>query len=320
MKDEELERFKSGIDLRVFAASRGYQLDRRNSWRGSAVMRHPASHDKIIIKLGTDGHWQFYSVRDDRDNGTIIDFVQFRQGLSLGAVREELRPWLNQSCSPVPAFAPLHRTEKDLMKVDAAFARMRDATDGHPYLERGRALSASIITQDRFAGRIRIDRRGNAVFPHFDGNGLSGYEVRNVNFKGFSSGGEKSLWLSNETPDDRCLVFCESAIDALSHAELFPDDRTRYASIAGKLNPQQAELIRAAAARMPHGSEIVAAMDSDEEGRKLTAIVRKAVELTGRTDLQFRVQEPVGYKDFNDQLRGKAQMKHPAPLSTADPR
>jgi hypothetical protein len=33
-------------------------------------MRHPATHDKIIIKRDTDGHYVYFSVRDDRDNGS----------------------------------------------------------------------------------------------------------------------------------------------------------------------------------------------------------------------------------------------------------
>lgn len=320
MIDEELDRFKTDIDMRAFAASCGYQLDRRASWRGSAVMRHPVSHDKVIIKLSTDGHWVYYSVRDERDNdnGTIIDFVQRRKRLSLGAVRKELRPWINQPSLPAPAFPPMPRTEKDRMKVGAVFASMRDASEGHPYLERRRALPASITVQERFAGRIRIDNRGNAVFPHFDDEGLSGYELRNVNFKGFSSGGQKALWLSHDLPDDKQLVFCESAIDALSYAALFPDDHARYASVSGKLSPHQPELIRRAAARMPHGSEIVAAMDADEDGRKLAAIVKHAVELTGRADLQFRIHEPNGFNDFNDQLRALRAMKNASQLATAE--
>lgn len=303
MIDQELQRFKSEIDLRAYAASLGYELSRRDSWRGSAVMRHSGTHDKIIIKLGRDDHWQYYSVRDDRDNGTIIDFIQFRKGSSLGDVRKELRPWLGQPSLPVPSFTPLSKTEKDRGRVEASFAGMRDLESGHPYLERRRGLSAATLMQDRFAGRIRIDGRGNAVFPHFDADGLSGYEMRNVDFQGFSSGGEKALFLSHEHPDDRRLVFCESAIDALSYAELYPDERARYASVGGKLNPKQAELIRSATARMPHGSEIIAAMDADEDGRKLAAIVKKAVELTGRGDLHFRSHEPDGFKDFNDQLK-----------------
>lgn len=305
MFDTELEGFKTGIDLRAYAASQGYELDRKASWRGTAVMRHPVTNDKVIIKRGMDGHFVYFSVRDDRDNGSIIDFVQFRQGLSLGAVRKELRPWIGQPPVPVPSFPALHKTEKDRMKVEAAYAKMRDAVDGHPYLERRRALPPSLIASERFAGRIRIDAHGNAVFPHFDAEGLSGYELKNVEFTGFASGGTKALWLSNERPDDHRLVLCEAAIDALSHALLLPDHFARYASIGGKPNPQQPELIRAAAARMPHGSEIVAAMDADADGRRLAEVVREAVKLTGRADLRFVSQEPEGAKDWNDLLRAK---------------
>ena len=39
---------------------------------------------------------------------------------------------------------------------------------------------------------------------------------------------------------------------------VFPDPRARYASVGGKLNPSQPELIRAPAARMASDSEIVA--------------------------------------------------------------
>src|ERR1700722_12100973 len=87
MFDAELEAFKN-IDLRAYAAGRGYQLDGTESWRGSSVMRHPVTDDKVVIKRGADGHYVYFSVRDDRDNGTIIDWVQFRQGLSLGTVRK----------------------------------------------------------------------------------------------------------------------------------------------------------------------------------------------------------------------------------------
>jgi hypothetical protein len=303
MFDAELESFKTNIDLRAYAAGQGYQLDAHASWRGTSVMRHAVSHDKVIIKRGVDGHYVYFSVRDDRDNGSIIDFVQHRQGMSLGAVRKELRPWIGQPPIPIPVFPALQKTEKDRMKVEAAFARMQDVTDGHPYLERERALPASLLAQPRFAGRVRMDDKGNAVMPHFDAEGLSGYELKNVGFTGFASGGSKALWLSSEYGDDKRLIFCESAIDALSHAVLFPDADARYASIGGKLNPQQPELIRAAAARMPVDSTIIAAMDADEDGAKLADVVRKAVLLTGRLDLKFRLQEPFGFKDWNDQLR-----------------
>ena len=72
-----------------------------------------------------------------------------------------------------------------------------------------------------------------------------------------------------------------------------------------KPNPQQLEFIRAAVARMPADSEIVSAMDADAEGGKFAEVVRRAVELSGRHDLRFTVMEPLGAKDFNDQLRAR---------------
>ena len=45
---DELERFKTAINLTEYAASQGYQLDKRASSRNSVVMRHPAG-DKVVI-------------------------------------------------------------------------------------------------------------------------------------------------------------------------------------------------------------------------------------------------------------------------------
>jgi hypothetical protein len=311
MFDGELDSFKSNIDLRAYAASQGYELDRKESWRGSAVMRHP-NGDKIIIKRdASSGHYVYFSVRDDHDNGTIIDFVARRQHLSLNRVRKdwailgaELRPWIGQQPVAVPTFPPLHRTEKNRQRVEVLYARMTDVVR-HKYLENERALPASLFAAERFAGRIRGDFRGNAIFPHFDEDGFCGYEIKNKYFTGFASGGTKGLWMSNERPDDNRIVFCEAAIDALSHAVLFPEERTRYGSIGGKPNPVQPSLILAAIVRMPASSEIVSAMDADDDGRKLTGVVRQAFEFSGRGDLRFEEQEPFGFKDWNDQLRGK---------------
>ena len=180
----------------------------------------------------------------------------------------------------------------------------------HRYLEHERALPAELLRQNRFAGRIRTDAHRNAIFPHFDAEGLCGYEIKNTGgFTGFSAGGTKGLWFSRTQADDRRLVFCESAIDTLSYAALFQDARTRYASIGGKPNPIQPELIM----RMAPGSEIISAMDADPDGAKLAGVVKEAFEQSGRDDLKFLLQEPFGAKDWNDQLRNQ---RHPL-ISTA---
>ena len=323
MFDSELETFKTTIDIRGYAAAHGYVDDHKASWKSGKVMRHP-SGDKIVVRRGSKGYYLWISNRNQR-KGTIIDFVHYLNGgsatgrMDIGTIRKELRPWIGKPPVDVPSYAPLVEIRKDRVKMETAYAEMRDATEGHPYLERQRTLPASLLTSDRFAGRIRIDGRGNAVFPHFDAEGLSGYELKNVGFTGFAAGGTKALWLSQEFPDDTCLVFSESGIDGLSHAALFPDDHARYASIGGGLSDQQLEIIRAAIARMPFGSRIVAAFDADEAGRRYAEAVRHAFELVGRSDLSFEMQEPESFKDWNDQWRAKPQPLLPYRAREASP-
>ena len=175
----------------------------------------------------------------------------------------------------------------------------------------------NVLSSPRFTGRVRVDRRGNAVFPHFDVSGLCGYEIKNQGFTGFAAGGKKGLWFSHSRPSDRRLVLAESAIDALSHAVLFPDaeDRTRYASLGGKPNAKQPELVQLTIARLPEGAEIVAAFDADEAGRMLVSMVRLAVETvvsrTGRK-LTFLVHLPAeDGEDWNQVLqRGALRLHH----------
>lgn len=312
--DLELEKFKTDIDLRVYAAGQGYQIDRKESWSGSAVMRGP-NNDKIIISRKPDGHYTYWSVRDDKDRGTVIDFIANRTGKNLGQIRKELREWMGTSAAALPTYPALPTTSKDRHRVEMEFAKTQDAVH-HPYLENERGITAEVLSSERFSGRVRIDARGNAIFPHFDQDGLCGFERKNIAFSGYSSSGTKGLALSHMHENDERMIFGESFIDVLSYAILFPDEHACYASVGGKLNSTQPELIRAAIARMPSGSEIIAAFDSDEAGRGLAEVVRRAVELSGRGDLRFRIHEPGGVKDFNEMLLAKRKL---SPVASRHP-
>jgi hypothetical protein len=311
-RDQELEEFKTRIDLRAYAASLGYELDRRESWRGSSVMRH-TNGDKIIVKRDSDGHYVYFSVRDDADNGSIIDFIQKRRSCNLGHVRLALRDWTGRPAADLPRFPALPATARNRLEVEAAYCRMQDALT-HPYLVAERGLPVALLSSPRFAGRIRMDSHGNAVFPHFDQEGLCGYELKNRGFTGFAKGGEKGLWFSHTEKTDTRLVVAESAIDAISHASLFSGPLVRYASVGGQMNPRQPELISATILRLSEGSEVVAAMDADENGRKMAEMVRQALLETGRQDLRFSRHEPEGSKDWNDELRQLARPSFPTAL------
>lgn len=87
---DELDTFKMKINFTEYAAMKGYVIDKRKSGHASATMRHP-NGDKIIIGKAASGYWIYLSVRDSSDNGTIIDFIQRCQSVSLGDIWRDLR-------------------------------------------------------------------------------------------------------------------------------------------------------------------------------------------------------------------------------------
>lgn len=303
--DGELEHFKTNVDLRLYAGSLGYEVDKRESSRLESIMRK--GPDKISIRRDSDGHYVYYSFRDERDNGTIIDFVASRRRKNLGEVRKILRAF-SGSAAPA-AFEPLEPAPRfDRDKVRAEIRTMK-ALQWHRWLEEERKLPRPVLLSPRFRGRLLVDARANVIFLHEDEDGPCGFERRNNNFKGFASLGKKGLWLSAQFPSDRKLVVGESAIDCLSYQAVFKEAKTRYASLAGGLNPEQPALLARLCQAMPPGSEVVGITHPDPDGERYAEAITAAAAAAG---LPFRNHRPEFVKDWNDDLRRMAALELPS--------
>ncbi len=283
-RSDELDRFKR-IDLVAYAGTRGFVVDRRASSRNSIVMRH-ANGDKIGVGKTPAGTFVYYNFKGD-DSGTIIDLVQTLDGGSLGDVRKVLRDFdgsvAMHAPSPTLPFK-LQPSQHDASRVLAGWMKSKPiGAKGHPYLNEFRGISVDVQHDPIFKGRIHIDSRGNAVFPHYNQSGLCGYELKNGNasgttFTGFSPGGVKGLACSRPRPDDREMIVCETAIDMLSVATLEGAHGKRFFSTAGQISPMQAVCLRSAADKMPRSdSRIVLALDHDQGGQMIAAQIREAL-------------------------------------------
>jgi hypothetical protein len=90
------------------------------------------------------------------------------------------------------------------------------------------SLTTFTIDCERFMGMFREDRQGNILFPHYDAQGLSGYEIKGRDFTGFSEDGVKALWESQKKALDARLVIVESALDALSYHQMYGSQNTLH--------------------------------------------------------------------------------------------
>lgn len=313
-REEELAAFKRNIDLRSYAEGQGFIEDKRASSISSVGYKHPSTDQKILIGIDAKDDWVFYSVRPLGVQGTVIQLDQHLHGGTMGHVRKRLRPWLDGTASapPPPPSRPkrLKHQPVDLEAVRTSYSHAQSvhALGGvHAYLNGPRGLQTALLAQDRFRGRVAIDGRGNALFPHYgQDRQLVGYEIKNDAFTGYSPGGQKGLWISAGQDQDHRLVVAETAIDALSYAQLFDDGRTRYASIAGQMNPYQPGLLHRAIRALPQGSELVLAVDHDDGGQMIAEYIEPIFESvqTTRPDISRRVHRPAAPgADWNDEIR-----------------
>ena len=312
--DEELDRFKR-VNLAEYVSSRGYLLvgrepTRSGGWRGSTrtslLMRHPITNDKIVLRLDGDGHWTYFSVRDERDNGTIVDFLQRRGCLTLGAVRREVRAWSGTerlAAAPWRTHVVAASRRPDRAAVQGAFAQAQLALN-NLYLNT-RGIRPETLGSERFRGTWRVDDRGNLLFPHRDGpgvDGICGFEKKSRTFVGFSAGGTKTIWTSNARAGDTRLVLAEAVIDAFSYHQLHHDERTRYVTTGGSFGPSQASFIAREIAKVCPGGTIVIATDRDAAGERMA---QQIVGLAGDAPV-MRDASPIG-KDWNDCLQEREQ-------------
>src|SRR5262245_44885600 len=159
--DDELERFKREIDLREFAASLGFALDRRRSCRSEAVMKLD-ERDTLVISRDTDGHYIYFSPKNGH-SGTVIDLAQVYVSQNFGEIRKALRRFAG---AEVPVTLPvLQKTTRDLDQVARDWYAAADYA-GHAWLEGERAIPPALPVSSRFEGCLKVDSRNNVLFAH----------------------------------------------------------------------------------------------------------------------------------------------------------
>jgi hypothetical protein len=301
----ELEEFKTQIDLCDFACAwGGFAKDKKLSSRCSAVLRHP-NGDKLIVARTPDRHHIYFNVHDVRDRGSIVDFVQSRDRVSLGSVRKLLRSYLGRSivlpAGQEPTALGLIPSEFDVSAVQGKWLDAKPLPSFFAYLETERQIHRSVLDDPKLNDRIRVDTRGNALFPHFSQDGLCGFEVKNKGWTGFAPGGLKGCWITRPDPADSQLLIFETAIDALSLASLEGTQGKRFVSTAGQMSPLQVDLLRAAIDKLPSLSCILLCMDNDEGGDRMVASIRDALAPYSQLLREYRPARRG--QDWNDVLR-----------------
>ena len=284
-----------------------WRFDRAGSTRRSLKYRRGEA-EILIVNHDGRGWWDPLS----EAKGDIFSLVQHLDpGLSFGAARRMLLDFVGILPS-FPATLRARRTQASQPPVAARWERRQHLSSGSPawcYLTKQRGLPEAILVSARVADAVREGPRGSAWFAHRDGAGrLTGIEMRGLDYRNFSAGGDKTLFRMPGGPGPLTRVaVCEAAIDAMSLAAIeHARDDTLYAATAGGMGPETVVALHQLLQVLsfdPAGI-LIAATDADTAGRRHAA---RLAALATEAAVRFAaILPPDGLNDWNDALRALA--------------
>ncbi len=253
--DAELDELRAGVSCAVLLERHPppWQLDKGESTRRCLKYRRGEGEIILVTHEGR-GWWDPGSTA----KGDVFSLVQHLEpGLNLGQVRKVLRPLAGLSPS-FPEHLRKTEREKPVVPFEVRWARRRAPTRGSPtwrYLTEQRHLPEPVVIAAVRAGVLREGPYASAWFAHTDHDGrLTGFEMRGPDYRGFSTGGDKTLFrLPGRVPTSSApmsrLVVAEAPIDAMSVAAI---ERLRadtlYVAVTGGMGPETLKVPRPAAA------------------------------------------------------------------------
>lgn len=224
---EQIERANL-VNLPDFLRSQGFVL--KPVGREYVLQEHDSLHIKDN-EAGEVGKWFRFS---ENKGGSNIQFVQEFMGLDFISAVELLS---NEKAIPFHSHS-ISKAEPPKNR-EIILHESTDLSRTMHYLHDVRGLSIASLEKLTAEGRLsQEEKTGNAVFKIFDENGLLvGAEkvgTSNVRFKSFDKGAADGYGFEIVSGKPANTYFFESAIDAISFADLYPEQRDyRLVSMAG---------------------------------------------------------------------------------------
>lgn len=297
----DFNQVKKNLNLVDLVLTLGYQHNREKSgpplekgkfhvfdYRGQAPL------DQVIIYQAPSGEYLYFNRADDRDKGSVIDFlknrlenpriagIQASAGKTVwGSVIDNARRFLMMSA---PARKSSPQLQQAIIPVQRGDQYVPDfllettpLTDTR-YLK-ARGLREETLGSASFQGRILnhvhegTGKTGqpykfvNTAFPQVYNDKIVGLEIKAHGLRGpaADSLSSSALWVSNTTPKTNTLVVTASAIDALSHYQLKQPNNTMYASTAGQLTDNKVTELRRLITNQ-HLRSVKLGFDNDVQG------------------------------------------------------
>lgn len=297
MEKREIEELRDKVSCAALLEKAGWKFDHKESTRRAIKYRRDAGQIVIVIHGGrgwfdplSDAKGDVFGLAEHLGaDGFISAAAHVADHVGFVFTHPE---W---TC---------HARVREPASLDKRWNFRSRLAPGSPcwrYLSETRALPAAVLRYAVECDLLREGPQGSMWARHIDdANVVVGWEERGPKWRGFATGGTKTLFRVGP-PGAKRLAVTEAAIDAMSLAAIEGLRRdTLYVSTGGGWSPAT-EAALVALARSPD-VELVAATDNNTQGESFARRLREIAETAG---CAWRRSTPEK-EDWNEQLRAKA--------------
>lgn len=270
---------------------------------------HP-NGDKVIITNPNDNSRQVYFNRDgSSDKGSVIDFIKNRladfKSISyqkeMDGVNQVLKQFANEPIVTSPQYqAPkIEKPTFDISQFTITISSfIPSGVNQLEYLSKRGLNNKTLSVFQKHIALVKDKQNGthtNIGFPYKNDRGeVTGFELRNNEFKGHARGTDKeaSVWIANfamRKEMTRSVFLFESAIDAMSFYQIYNNQydfkHSAFISFGGSLAPKQIDAV----INSFQNARFFSGFDNDFNGNMYDIMFEK--RLNPKFDLEFKREE-----------------------------
>jgi len=300
MEKNELEELRDRVPCGAVLEQAGFAVDVKESTRKAVKYRRKA---EIVIVIHEGKGW-FDPLSDAK--GDVFSLVEHLDGVPFVEALDRVVSLVGFIPKQPAWTRPTHDAAPP-SSIPERWVKRRRPWRGSMtwrYLRDERCLPEPIICDAVRHNVLREGPYGSMWAAHVDADGgITGWEERGPDWRGFSTGGSKVLFRFGQS-DALRLCVTEAAIDAMSLAA-FEGSRegSLYLSTGGGWSPATEAAVRTLAGRP--GAELVAATDANDQGEAFASRLRDIADQAGCN--WFRLTPPA--EDWNNALRARREQE-----------
>ena len=274
MKRAEIAELKDKVNCGVLLERAGFAIDVKESTRRAVKYRRGG---EIVIVTHQGKGW-FDPLSDDKGDifalAHRLDHAGFAECLETVAgligFRTSEPVWMPRERPVILGLAGQWKARRTPWRGSATWR----------YLTGSRFLPSTVLRRAIAEDRLREGPYGSMWAAHTDDAGVvCGWEERGPEWRGFSTGGSKTLFRLGR-PDALRMCVTEAAIDAMSLAAFEGlREGSAYLSTGGGWSPLTDAALRALTSRP--GAMLVAATDANDQGETYAERLRALAENAG---------------------------------------